>query len=220
LAIAQAAGIPDGARVFGANQFWIRYDQGRLNEVIGRLEAAGRPNPMTSAVLGLALCELDRLHDARLLLDRFAQDLSVLPSNFARPYVLALLAQVCHAVGDTERARLLSDWLTPHQRLVIHIGSAGIGSGDHYLGLLAATRRRFDDAETHFASAAALHERMAAPTWLARTHLEWARMLLTRRQAGDVERARALLGRALATARELGLETVERRTTTLLQDCD
>jgi len=40
-------------------------------------------------------------------------DFSVLPGNFVRPYVLAVLAQVCHAVGDTERARLLSDQLPP-----------------------------------------------------------------------------------------------------------
>jgi hypothetical protein len=57
---------------------------------------------------------------------------------------------------------------------------------------------------------------MGAPTWLARTHLEWARMLLMRRQPGDVERARELLGQALATARELGLGTVERRAVELL----
>lgn len=86
----------------------------------------------------------------------------------------------------------------------------------HYLGLLATTIGRFDDAEARFA-AAATHERIQAPTWLARTRLEWARMLLVRRQPGDVERARELLGQALATARELGLGNIERQAVALLR---
>jgi hypothetical protein len=42
-------------------------------------------------------------------------------------------------------------------------------------------------------------------------------MLLARRQPGDVDRARELLGQALAAARELGLTNVERRAVELLQ---
>ena len=41
-------------------------------------------------------------------------------------------------------------------------------------------------------------------------------MLLVRRQAGDAERTLELLGQAIATARELGLGTVERRAVALL----
>jgi hypothetical protein len=58
--------------------------------------------------------------------------------------------------------------------------------------------------------------RIGAPTWLARTRLEWARMLLTLRGAGDMERAQELLRQALTTARELGLGNVERRAMALL----
>jgi hypothetical protein len=41
-------------------------------------------------------------------------------------------------------------------------------------------------------------------------------MLLTRGQSGDAERARQLLGQALATARDRGLANIERRTVQLL----
>jgi hypothetical protein len=51
---------------------------------------------------------------------------------------------------------------------------------------------------------------------LARTRLEWARMLLARRRPEDADRARDLLDPALATARELGLGNVERRAVELL----
>jgi hypothetical protein len=75
----------------------------------------------------------------------------------------------------------------------------------------AATLGRVDAADVHFSDAETLAQRMAAPTWLARTRLEWAFMLLGRRQPGDAERARDLLGRALAAAAELGLGGIERR---------
>jgi class 3 adenylate cyclase len=61
-----------------------------------------------------------------------------------------------------------------------------------------------------------LYERLSAPALLARTHLEWAHMLMVRREAGDAERARHLLGHALTTARQLCLSNVERRTVALL----
>src|SRR5688572_15900634 len=57
----------------------------------------------------------------------------------------------------------------------------------------------------------------AAPPGVARRRLEWARMLLTRRQPGEADRARELLGQALDTARELGLADVERRAVELLE---
>jgi hypothetical protein len=83
--------------------------------------------------------------------------------------------------------------------------------------MLAGILSRFDDADAYFASAAGTHDRIKAPAWLARTRLEWARMLLARRQPGDTDRARELLGQALATARELGLGNVERQAVSLLQ---
>jgi hypothetical protein len=52
---------------------------------------------------------------------------------------------------------------------------------------------------------------------LFRSQLEWARMLLARRQPADRDRARELLGRSRATARELGLGRVERRAAALLE---
>jgi hypothetical protein len=52
---------------------------------------------------------------------------------------------------------------------------------------------------------------------LARTRLEWARLLLTRRHPGDADTARDLLGQALATARELGLGGIERHAAALVQ---
>jgi hypothetical protein len=88
-------------------------------------------------------------------------------------------------------------------------------SVSYYLGLLATTLGHFEEAERRFAAAAATHTRIGAPTWLARTRLAWARMLLAR--PGDGGEARELLGQALNAARELGLAGVEQRATHLLE---
>ena len=53
-----------------------------------------------------------------------------------------------------------------------------------------------------------MNERLGARPWLARTQLDYARMLLRRDAAGDGERARGLLEAALATAREIGMAKV------------
>jgi hypothetical protein len=86
-----------------------------------------------------------------------------------------------------------------------------------HLGLLAAFLGRFADAGVHFAQAAAEQERIGARSFLARTRLEWARMLLSRAETGDVDRARSLLAQALAVAGELGLRAIERQAATLLE---
>jgi hypothetical protein len=92
-----------------------------------------------------------------------------------------------------------------------------LGCVAHHLAMLATTVGRWDEAETHFAAAATTHSRIGAPTWLARTRLEWAGMLLTRQEGEDVQRAIALCTDALVTARDLGLVNLERRVVKLLQ---
>jgi uncharacterized protein HemY len=87
-----------------------------------------------------------------------------------------------------------------------------------YLGVLAATVGEWDHADTYFTTAAAIQERIGAPTWLARTRVEWARILLARAEAQDAEEANDLLRQALTTARELGLPIIEREAVALLSE--
>jgi hypothetical protein len=101
--------------------------------------------------------------------------------------------------------------LVPYADQLVVSGSAGWVSGPvaFYLRLLSTTIVDWQDAEAHFTAALATHERIGAPTWLARTRLEWARMLLARAEPGDGDRAHHLLRQALATARDLGLANIE-----------
>ena len=85
-----------------------------------------------------------------------------------------------------------------------------------YLGILAATVADWPAADANFAAATATQERIGARPWLARTRLEWARMLLLVAERGDGERAHDLLRQALTTARDLGLVNIERGAAELL----
>ena len=62
------------------------------------------------------------------------------------------------------------------------------GSASHYLGMLAATMERWDDAEQHFQEALAMNARIGARPWLAYTQHQYARMLLARHQPGGPTR--------------------------------
>jgi hypothetical protein len=124
-------------------------------------------------------------------------------------------AGVCAHLGDAAGATVLRELLAPHadQMPVIAMGMAG-GSVSHHLGVLDATLGDFDAAHERFATAEATHLRIGAPTWVARTRVEWAGMLLTRGRTADEPHAHELLAGALETARGLG--TVERRAMALL----
>ena len=81
------------------------------------------------------------------------------------------------------------------------------GSVWRYLGLLAATAGLRDAAVAHFEAALEANERMGFVPWVARTQEDFARLLFSSADNAEAERGRALLERAVATYRELGMET-------------
>ena len=222
LQIGNDSGQPDAIAIFAAQLAMVRRDQGRLGELMELVvqQAADNPGiPGFRALLALCYCELDRFDEARSV---FAIDAA---SGFADfPYdvvwssAMAMLAEVCAVLGEAGAAAVLAEKLRPFAGVLAHNGCTTFGALDRYLGMLAATLSHFSEAESHFAAAAAIHDRLGAPAWLARTRLDWAGMLLTRSDPGDAERARGFLGQALAAARELGLGHVERRAAVLLED--
>jgi hypothetical protein len=220
LEIGRAAGMADARAMHTTNLFFVRYDQGRLDDLLAVFErATSRPDPKPVAVvfLGLIYRELGRLDEARTLLNRLATDgFRSLPKNFAWTTQMAMTAEICAGVGDQDHAETLRSLLLPQRDLIGTTGGGAMGAVSHQLGLLASVLNRFDEAAVDFATAASRHEQIPAPTLLARTRLEWARMLLRRRQPGDAEQARQLLGQALDSARELDMAKVERDAVALL----
>jgi tetratricopeptide (TPR) repeat protein len=117
-----------------------------------------------------------------------------------------ILALVGAALRDVPRAAVLYGILLPSASLNAASPVAySLGSVSRYLGALATTLGRFEDAERHFKEALAMNERTGARPFLAFTQHEYAAMLLTRGDPADRDRALDLVNRALATAQELGM---------------
>jgi class 3 adenylate cyclase/tetratricopeptide (TPR) repeat protein len=213
-------GQPDIRMWLTIGWFRVCLEQDRLGEIVEMVEGivADWPNlPSLRAMLALCYCEADRLGEARALFSPLAADRFSFPVDNRWLMGVTDCAAVCAFLGDTSAAERLHELLAPYAALVVANGPAISGSVSHYLGLLAATLGRFGEAESRFAAAEAVHEGAPAPAWLARTRLEWARMLFSRGQSADAEQAREILGRSLASARDHGFVNIERRAVQLLR---
>ena len=216
LAIGQRIRGLDASGVFGMHLFTLRREQGRLKEVAPTLSAivqrqgdAGVWRP------GLALIYAEREFEHLA-----AKDFADLPLDAVWVVCLAYLAEVCAFLGDARRAQTLYSLLLPYDghNVVIGGGVAYLGAAARFLGVLGATLSRWDVAQAHFESALDLDTRSGAWTWLAHTQHEYARMLLARPRPGGEARAGALLEEALATARRLGMRSLEERVLALRRE--
>jgi hypothetical protein len=119
-------------------------------------------------------------------------------------------------VDDPEAAAALIKTLESWHNQVPYTGTNVLSAVAFYCGGLARVLGRYTDGEVYFAEASAMHQELSAPFDIARTNLEWARLLIERRSPGDLERARAQLREALRLARKFGYAIVERRADALL----
>jgi tetratricopeptide (TPR) repeat protein len=160
-------------------------------------------------VLAHLHARLGRVSEAKRELDDLAEaDFSALPFDQEWLFSMSLLAETSALLGDTESACVLYELLAPWAALNVADQAEGIrGSLSRYLGMLAATTKRWEQAERRFQDAIAMNTRMGARPWLAHTQYDFAQMLHARDGRGDRERAHALLDAAVATYRELGMES-------------
>ena len=185
--------------------------RGGLEEIepaIRELVAERPARPVFRCVLAHIHMRLGLPAHARPALEELtADDCAALPVDSEWLFGMSLLAEVSSALGDSGSASVVYALLSPWAALNVVDQCEGIrGSVARYLGLLATTTGRLDQAERHFEDALALNARMGVRPWLAHTQHDYAHMLLDRGGGGDRERARQLAGAALATYRELGME--------------
>jgi hypothetical protein len=83
-----------------------------------------------------------------------------------------------------------------------------MGPVSRAVGVLATLAGDLTRAEEYFEDALAVSRRIGAPPHVARTSVDYARLLLERGAPGDLERARSLLDEAAATAHDLGMMAV------------
>ena len=213
LAAGQRGHGQTAAQFYGVQLFALRREQGRVAELEPAIKAFVEQYPSIPAWragLAYVYAGTGRQEAAREEFERITNALETVPEDALWITVMALLAEVCASLRDTDRAAVLYEVLAPYARRVVVVapGCACFGAASHFLGTLATTMRRWDEAASYFEEALVLNERLGAPPLIARTQLSYARMLLDRRGAGDRERAAALLAQALASAEEHGMPVV------------
>lgn len=209
LQIGESNGEPDARPIYTLERWSVRFEQGRLGELEPELtELCSRfpAFPGLQTMLAAVYCDLGRNGDARRCLQRLAATSFDLPRNSLWLGLLIAAAEVACHLDDRAAARTIYERLRPYPTTFGF--PVAIGCSAHYLGKLATTLGDYTAADGHFVVAATAHRRVGAPCCLARTRLEWARMLLSRCGPGDNERAVELLDQAAGTARELGLPKV------------
>jgi DNA-binding SARP family transcriptional activator len=179
-----------------------------VEESIRELVVEYPPRVAFRCVLARLEAQLGNTSQARRELEPLVKDgCARLPFDLEWLYGMSHLAETAAAVGDAESAAVLYRLLVPWKALNTADVPEGMrGSTSRYLGLLAVTMRRLDEAKQHFDDALAMNERMGARPWHAHTQADYARMLIARAARGDAERARALLDQAAATYRDVGMD--------------
>ena len=211
LPLGQEAQTPNAALMFAIQFYSLRREQGKLEDLedITKNVIAEYPSiPSLRPGLAFLYSELDRRQEAWIEFEQLAaSDFSDIVRDQQWFTGMVLLAQVAAYLGDTQRAALLYEKLHPHaeQNIVLGVGVDCYGSVARYLGILATTLSRWDEAAAHFEIAIKKNAMLCARPFIAHTQYEYAVMLAQRGQTSDLSQAQTLLAQAHKSAQELGL---------------
>ncbi|MEX2555954.1 MAG: AAA family ATPase [Actinomycetota bacterium] len=199
-----------------AQLFHLRREQGRLADIEAEARELAESSPQFPWSHRLALLHLDlgRPDEAREIFERVAaRDFTDLrPDNLT--FSLPLLSELAWALDDRRSAALLYERVLPYDGQCLLASGAMVyctGAAARYLGLLAFTLGRLDDAVRHLDEAATKHTHMGARLLLAHTECDLVMVRSARGAPGDHERAAQAADRVRATSEELGLVLVARR---------
>jgi len=198
--------------VYGLQLYLLRREQGRVREVETLVRRAATDNPtypIWRCVLANLLAELGSTGEARTEFDALAADgFSRLPFDEEWEVSLCFLAETAARLGDGAHAAMLHERLLPYaDRVAISYPEISLGPVARFLGILAAATARWDDAERHFRDSLELSARIGARPSLAHTQTNYAQMLLDRDDRSGSDDVVILLDQALATYRELGMDS-------------
>ena len=167
------------------------------------LEQAGRApvaEPWLAAV-AYADARAGRHDSARTLLEQLTAGGVTMDVNWLQA---CLLADAAADLGHVDAAAYLHGRLEPHAELfaVIARGAGCYCSTELYLGRLAGTLGRLDEAEARLRRAVAVNEAAGTPAFAGVAGLRLGTVLAER---GDAAGAREVLGRTVARAEELAM---------------
>ena len=160
----------------------LRREQDRLGEIeelIRRSVAEFPTYPIVRCVQTHVLAALGAHEEARDALETLTRGrCAALPFDEEWLVSTCLLADAAVVLGAAKASTVLYELLAPYDdHVAISYPEVSIGAVALRLGALASTIGRGDDARRHFADALAMHDRIGAPRWYARTEREAARLL-------------------------------------------
>jgi tetratricopeptide (TPR) repeat protein len=216
--IGQRGHNENALQLLGVQLATVRREQGRYGELEPGLLAFAEQYPAIPAwrcALALMFSESGRLAEARAQFERLAGNRfeAITRDMFWLP-AMAIVSQVCVNLGDSERADLLYELLSPfrHRNMMLGTVATSWGSAARTLGALAMTTGRPDVAARDYEDALQHNARFGANVWLAHTQHEYAALLSARGGPGDRSRARELEARALEAAKRMHLaRLIERK---------
>jgi tetratricopeptide (TPR) repeat protein len=208
---AEPLGDPFLKQLVQSGMFQVRRELGQLTSRVDSVRRLVRERPdipSFGVTLVRVLCEAGEHAEATASLHAILDEPADIRSGHLRRANFALLAEAAEQLGDIDAAEILYPWLEAelaHGDCIPVGANAFYGAVHRYLGLLAATRGRIDDAVTHYRTALAIHDNMRAAGWAARTRFDLGRALLVRPSRTDMEAGRELLEQASRSAIQLGM---------------
>ena len=193
-------------------QRWaLRRERGGLEEVREAIEHYVAEYPtffIFRCVLVSVYSQLGWATEAQQELDRLgADDFADLEVGTEWHFGASLLAEACASLRDARHARRLYRALAPYGEFnVMAHPEFSLGAATRYLGMLASTMCRWQQASAHFERALTMNARMGTRPWLAHTKHDYAAMVLIHGEAGQRERARRLIREAQSSYHELGMQ--------------
>lgn len=194
--------------------FRVHHDQGTLATTIVELErqAAEHPSPrLWRVALSCAYALSGRRDDARPVFERLV-DIEAVEFRDNPLFLPALctMVEVAAALGDSARARVLLDLLTPYADRVAASGLGGppLGPVSRYVGLAALTSGQLAEAEVALRRAVAESARLRMRPYEAASRHDLARTL-TRQQPGDRIAAASEEAEAHRIADAIGMALVD-----------
>ncbi|HEU5035309.1 MAG TPA: AAA family ATPase [Mycobacteriales bacterium] len=199
--LSQATDQPDALTWYGVQLYMIRFEQGRLGDLIDLLTGGLASAPRLYAwhgALTMSYVESGRFPDAlRVVGEMLAHEF---PEHPAEPHWLVGMVGLGTGLARLSDAGLVDSTavqraycaLEPYGGHWASILPLSLGSIDRVRGQLALALGRHDEAEQHCLAAIASNEGGPAPSFAARARYELIRVLLARDAPADRERVPAL----------------------------
>jgi class 3 adenylate cyclase len=215
---ARVAGVraeqPVAAQFYGIQMISLRRLQGRSQELLpvvrGLVEQFPAIPAWRTARASLAATAGDR-EEATLELERLAaDDCAAIPRDINWLPAISLMGEAAAIVGERDLAAMLYEKLAGYDGKVLVVGRAASSNGPvaRVLGLLAWAMGRLEDAQRHLEAGIEQSRQMGDRPFVALARAELGRVLLERGGAERQERALALLGESISSAREMGARAI------------